>query len=260
MRLVQEAQKAGFRLGVHFPLRAGRFPLRDPQFLTADDASRAAVYNAVEQELEFLAVVVQPAYVLFHFPKPVILDDTVDWSGWRFADRSEYVYERSYSLDEFTENSESLFAWLSEKGEAFGFTPVLELDALNHYIYEKDALRPLLDKYPGIKLCLDTARLFLQERIDPRFDAKSIIKRYAKYAETIHLSNVRLNQENKVAQSRFPALPSLDPDEGWAPIEAYLHLVRQHNKDVKIMFEHRSDEVSDEELQECYNWVERMLS
>lgn len=98
-------------------------------------------------------------------------------------------------------------------------------------------------------------RLFLQDRLDPSFDAKSVIKKYARFAETIHLSNVQLSKDNTILNARYPVLPNQDSDDGWAPIQDYLSLIVQENNKVKIMFEHRSDLVSDEELQECYDWV-----
>ncbi|WP_337926661.1 hypothetical protein [Paenibacillus caui] len=122
----------------------------------------------------------KPKYVLFHYPKPVILDDRVDWSKWRFADRKEYVYESNFSVNEFLEHSEYLFQWLSLKSDEHNFIPVLEFDALNKYIYQTDLLEELLNKYRKIKLCLDTGRLYLQEKVDPFFSSRQLIKKYAK--------------------------------------------------------------------------------
>lgn len=74
-----------------------------------------------------------------------------------------------------------------------------------------------------------------------------VIKRFAKYTEVVHLWNVKVtgNLENRY----FPALPNLKQEDGWAPIEKYLQIIREANKNVKIMFEHRSDLISDEELE-----------
>lgn len=257
--LLNEAQKAGFCIGVHFPLRAGISKLRDALFLSTDHTARLHAYDLIQQELDFLTAI-KPVYILFHYPKPVILDDRVDWSTWRFGDRSEYEYESLYSFDEFKEKSEALFAWLSRKGREYHFIPVLEFDALNKYIYETDFMERSLQKYDNIKLCLDTARFFLQDRIDRFFDAKSVLKKYAKFAETIHLSNVQIADGSIILKSRYPVLPNQDPSDGWAPIEEYLHIIKQENKSVKIMFEHRSDFVTDEELRECYTWVARLIS
>ena len=257
--LLQESQDIGFQIGVHFPLRAGKSKLRDALLLSNDDVTRNQAYDIIQQELDYLSFL-KPTYILFHYPKPVILDDRVDWSSWRFADDSDYAYESQYSFQEFKENSDSLFAWLSKKGQEYQFTPVLEFDGLNKYIYEEDYLVRLLEKYSNIKLCLDTARLYLQDRIDPHFDSLAIIKTYAKFAEVVHLSNIQINDDNHIIISRFPVLPTLSPQDGWAPIEEYLQIINQENSEVKIMFEHRSDLVTDDELWECYSWVNGLMN
>lgn len=256
-RLAEESCKTGFRVGIHFPLRAGIYPIRDALFLSTDDAVRSHAYEVIEQELAFAAPL-HPSYILFHYPKPVILDDRVDWRHWRFADRREYAFESTYSQSDFKEKNDALFAWLSDKARQYRFTPVLEFDALNRYVYEDDDLLRLLNKYPRIKVCLDTARLYLQDRLDPNFDARAILRQYAEFAELVHLSNVQLGADNTTLQSRHPVLPRLDPRDGWAPIEDYMRIIRERNPDVKILFEHRSELVSDEELTECYRWVEQL--
>jgi sugar phosphate isomerase/epimerase len=257
-RLLEESRSRGFRIGVHFPMRAGRANLRDAMFLAADDLIRGEAYALIRGELDYLAHI-RPDYVLFHYPKPVILDDRVDWSGWRFADSNEYVRESEYPFQVFVEKSEALFRWLSEKSREYAFTPVLEFDALNSYIYANDVLEQLLNKYSAIKLCLDTGRLYMQDRLDPRFDSRAVIRRYAKYAKTIHLWTLQANADGRIERSRYPVLPHLRPDDGWAPIEEYLHIIQQENPHAAIMFEHRSELVSDEELQECYRWVDSIM-
>ena len=58
---------------------------------------------------------IKPQYILFHYPKPVILKENFDMKNWRFSDSSEYTYESEYPYEEFKKNSEYLFKWLSEK-------------------------------------------------------------------------------------------------------------------------------------------------
>ncbi|WP_328803634.1 hypothetical protein [Paenibacillus puerhi] len=140
VNLLQESKKDGFRIGIHFPLRAGITKLRDALFLSMDEVTRAQAFTIIQQELDYLSPI-QPSYILFHYPKPVILDDRVDWSSWRFDDRSEYEYESLYSYHAFQEKSDDLFEWLSCKGKEYNFTPVLEFDALNKYIYQEEHLQ-----------------------------------------------------------------------------------------------------------------------
>jgi sugar phosphate isomerase/epimerase len=257
INLIQESRKKGFHIGIHFPIRAGHSHIRDALFLSQDDSLRAEAYQYVRHELDYVSKV-NPDYILFHYPKPVILDDRVDWSSWHFADPSEFCMETQYPFEELKLRSEQLFHWLTAKGEEYHCKPVLEFDALNPYIYETTFLEELLERHRSIKLCLDTGRLYLQQTMDPYFNAESILRRFAKYAETIHLSTLRVT--DKVEYNHYPVLPECLPSEGWAPIERYLQIIRQENQDVKIMFEHRSDLISDEQLEACYQWVDKLLN
>ncbi|CAM3547584.1 sugar phosphate isomerase/epimerase [Paenibacillus lupini] len=256
--LVQESHKTDYRIGIHFPLRAGLSNLRDALFLAQDDTIRSDAYSIVEQELVYITSRMKPDYILFHYPKPVLLDNRVDWTSWRFDDRMEFEYESEYPFEEFKQRSDVLFEWLSWKSAEYGFTPVLEFDALNRYIYEQDYLQKKLEQHSDIKLCLDTARLYLQEQIDPHFNALTVLEQYAKYAAAIHLSNMQM-VDGSITQSRMPVLPNQHPSDGWAPIEEYLRIIFQENPEVRIMFEHRSEKVTDEQLEQCYRWVERMM-
>lgn len=255
-KLIKEAKDKSFKIAVHFPLRGGVFKFRDPLFTSSDDEVRTDAFASVERELEFLKKI-KPSFVLFHYPKPVILDDRVDWSNWRFGDSSEYVYESNYSYEELKEKSEYLFRWLTEKSEEYDFTPVLEFDALNKYIYETAFLEELLNEYPKVRLCLDTGRLHLQDAYDPNFHAEDIIRRFAKYTEVVHLWDCKVT--DKVEYNHYPVLPWLDPAEGWGPIGKYLDIVREENENCLMMFEHRSDILTDEELEQCYKWVDNKM-
>ncbi|WP_199615192.1 hypothetical protein [Paenibacillus alkalitolerans] len=64
---------------------------------------------------------------------------------------------------------------------------------------------------------------------------------------------------DKVEYNHHPVLPEQKPKDGWAPIEEYLEIIREENPGIKVMFEHRSDAISDEELERCYSWVESVL-
>lgn len=132
----------------------------------------------------------------------------------------------------------------------------MEFDALNKYVFNDDFLETLLEKYKRVKICLDTGRLHLQNKIDSNFDEKEVIKKYAKYTEVVHLWNVKVpsNLEN----NHFPALPNLKVEDGWAPIEEYLKIIAEENANVRIMFEHRSELIGDEELEKCYSWISNL--
>lgn len=253
--LAAETEAKGIKFGIHFPLRAGKSSLRDALFLSLDKNTRENAYKYIEDELQSLRLkAVKPEYILFHYPKPVILKENFDTSNWRFYSTSEYTYETEYSWKEFKKNSEILFKWLSEKSIEYNFIPVLELDALNSYVLENDLLEVLLEKYPRVNLCLDTGRIHMQNKIDQSFNDIEIIKRFSKFAAVVHLWNVKLS-----GIGHFPPLQNLKVEEGWAPIEHYLKIIKMENKDARILFEHRSDLISDEELNLCYSWIASIL-
>jgi len=257
LNLIKESKNHSFNIGIHFPLRAGRSNLRDALFLSPDNRVRENAFELIQEELNYLRIL-KPEYVLFHYPKPVILDERVDWSNWRFADDAEYINENLYSIEDFFERSEYLFNWLFEMSNKYEFNPILELDALNKYIYQTDLLEELLNKYPNVRLCLDTGRLHLQDKIDPNFNSREVIKKYAKYTDIIHLWN--LQYIDKIEKYHYPVLPEQSVNEGWAPIEEYLNIFKEENRNVKVQFEHRSDLISDEDLERCYKWVDKLIN
>lgn len=256
--LVEEAETRGFRIGIHFPLRAGRSELRDALVLSPREEELQQAYALVEAEIRDAAERLRPDYVLFHYPKPVILDDRVDWSSWRFADPREFVYESEYAQPLWLERSESLFRRLSALSDAYSFTPVLEFDALNRYVYDADDLVRLLERYPQVRLCLDTCRLFYQACFDPRFDPIRILRTYARFAKLIHLSTLQF-VGGRIEHYKHPVLPEQKRSEGWAPIADYLRIVREENPGVQVLFEHRSDRVGDRDLERCYAWAASCL-
>lgn len=256
--LVAESEKHGFNIGIHFPLRAGLYKFRDPQFLSRIDDIRKDAFSCIEEELIYIMKKqLKPKHIVFHYPKPIILDGNVDWKNWKLTG-SEYAFESEYSYNELFIRSEYLFEWLSEKSIEFDFIPVLELDAISNYIHKTNLLEELLDRFDRIKLCLDTARLHAQDMTDNQFDPIDIIQRFSKYTEEVHLSNAKVT--DRIEYYHYPVLPNLNPMEGWADIELYLSFVRRKNPNVKVMFEHRSDWISVEDLELCYSWVNKLLT
>jgi len=249
-------EEHNIKVGFHFPVLNHQWRFRDPQYLSLNKQTQNESYNYMAKEFD-RAKAFNPHYVLTHYPKPVILDEDVDWSNWRFADRSEYYFEKEYTYDHFVDQSDIFFKWLSEQGEKHGFMPILELDAVNAYIYDSDFLENQLKQYSNIKLCLDIGRIHLQDCIDPNFDGLLFVGKYAPYTELVHLWNVKV--DNNVSCGHYPALESLSKDEGWADVEAYLKRISQENNTYKILFEHKSHLISEEELQNCYNWIQRLV-
>jgi sugar phosphate isomerase/epimerase len=245
------------KIGIHFPLLKNQWRARDPQYLSKD----AAVY---EESIDYMvkdfkrAEELHSDYILLHYPKPVILEDKVDWSGWRFQDETDYYYESDISYEYFEDRSKSFFKFLSEQGRKYNFTPVLELDGLNKYVYGTSFLESLLEEYPNIKLCLDFGRIHLQDSIDDSFKGEEVIRKFGKYTYLVHLWNVKV--DTNVTNSHYPALKHLKPEEGWGDMEAYFKALNKVNGNYKVLFEHKSHLITDEELEECYQWVNGLIN
>ena len=248
------AQLNNINYGVHFPLRANQWKLRDPQFLSKSLNTKNESYQFMTQELNYISKL-NPKYVLIHYPKPMLLNEKADWSVWRFADTSEYYYQNDYDFDLFMQNSQEFFEFFTSYAKKHNFIPIIELDIVNEYVYASKEFYELFLKFPTLKVCLDIARLHLQSTIDSSFPVNQVIDLYAKHTYLVHLSN--LNPVKKI--NHYPALPSLKTEDGWANIEPYLKRIKSHNNDFKLQFEHRSYLVSDEELNSCYNWIRDIL-
>lgn len=257
--LVKALDDNDLKLGIHFPLRNGVFKNRDPLFLDADNNVRDASFKQIEEELEYIKHRrINAEYILFHYPKPVIIPNDFDLSRWRFYDRSEYVYEIDYSFELLIDQSEKLLQQLSIKASEYNFTQVLELDALNKYILNTTFLDELLSKYPTITLCVDIGRIHVQSRIDPGFNAIDLLKRFLRHTHVLHLWQAKVGEI--VEHGHFPLLPDLKPEDGWADVEKYFQIIRSENRDIKLLFEHRSDLITNEELDSCYEWIDRLFN
>lgn len=253
--LKENIKKRDLNIGIHFPLLKNQWRSRDPQYLSKDVTTYEETMNYIYSQFS-ISQDLRPEYILLHYPKPFILDDNVDWSSWRFGDTTEYYYESEMSYDFFEEKSINIFKVLSEQGKKYSFTPILELDGLNKYVYKTNLLETLLEQYPNVRLCLDFGRIHLQECTDPNFIGIEIIKKYGNYASLIHLWNCKLD-----FNGHYPALKSLRVEDGWGDMEAYFKALNQvNNSSYKVLFEHQSQLISDEELEECYQWIRELVN
>jgi sugar phosphate isomerase/epimerase len=252
--LKENIRERKLKIGIHFPLLKNQWRARDPQYLSKSSITYEESIKYMESEFK-RAAEFNPDYILLHYPKPVILDDRVNWKCWRFYDKTEFYYESEISYEYFEERSRNFFKILSEQGKKYNFIPVLELDALNSYIYGTNLLENLLSEYPNIKICLDFGRIHIQDRIDNNFSAAEVIKKFGPFTYLVHLWNARVDETG-----HYPALKSLKFEEGWGDMEVYFKTLNTVNDNYyKVLFEHKSSLISDEELEECYQWVSELI-
>lgn len=254
--LVQKAKEDGFRFGVHYPLIKKDTAYRDPFLIALDAEERRWAWKAFENETAYVSEK-GAAYILTHFPKPVLVNRSLDLQYWRFAGEKEWMFADEYPLELLKENLSSMFERLQNISVKYNIQVVLENDAMPTVLTKSRLLADLLERFDKIKVCLDIGKLHLQEVIDPSFNALEFTEIMAPYTYLIHLWNTTPAQ-NK-AGGHYPVLPWQNPSEGWADIKGFIEIIKGTNSNVKVLFEHMSDLVNDEELNECYRFIEQSL-
>lgn len=254
--LVTRVKNDGYNLTVHYPLFRNSFWCIHPLFLDKDAKVRRESYEAFEREIE-MAAEFGAKHILTHFPKPAVIDRELDWSSWRFTTQKEYCYSDEYDYETFRELSNEMFERLSELSKTYNTKVVLEHDIINRYTYNTDLLEKLFCKYNNLKFCIDTGRIYLLSKTDGGFNPYKFIEKMSPYTHMVHLWNVKV--DNNILGGHFPVLPEQRANEGWADIEGYIKGIFKNNRECLMMFEHRSDLISDSKLEECYSWVQSLI-
>ncbi len=256
------ARDNGLAVGVHFPLIRDHYPCVSlhPWLISTNEDVRNAGFQAVARDLE-AACSLGAEYLIVHYPKPALLDERFDWSDWRIVSGGEAVDRRTTTRSQQEDLSYAAFDRLSLLARQTSAKLVVEHDILNAWHYESLDQRALLPRlfstYPGLGFCADAGRLHLQEATDPAFDAERFLSLMLPHITNVHVWNVQ------VGTNRFgghhPARPCLNGRDGWGDIAGMLQVLASLQES-HVMFEHRADEVSDQELDECYAWVASLLS
>ena len=251
-RMLEIAKKDNFKIGIHFPLKRASYKYRDPLLLSLNEDEVLEAFEAVEREIKY-ASKIEAEYLLIHFPKPMVIDERFNWEKCRFSHEDETIGEKEYAFKEFKNQCNYTFKKLSELSRKYKIQIVLEIEMLNKYLYQGKLLKELLEQYSDLKLCLDSARIHVLSRIDNNFDYKTFIKEMAKYTYLLHISNIKVT--DIIEDGHYPALKKLNTRDGWGNIGEFLSIISSENKDVKVLFEHRSDILTGDELSECYEWI-----
>lgn len=250
--IAEFTKQNNIKVGIHFPLNRNSYKYRDPLLLSLDEHEREIAFEALLTEIR-VAKSINAEYILIHFPKPMILDKRLNWEKCNFSIADQPIDEDEYPFDLFKKNAFELLCQLTQLSDESGIQIVLEIELFNKYLYKGEFLKALLDQFSDIKICLDSARLNVQSKIDPNFDCMKFVKEMAPYTYLVHLSNIKVSEI--IEQGHHPVLKRLDINSGWFDIDTFLSVISENNKDIKILYEHRSDIISDKELSECYEWV-----
>lgn len=252
-KLYEKSKEEKFSWGVHYPLIQKKSITRDPLFISLDEKERNEAFDQFEREVEIISKF-EGKYILTHFPKPVLVNETLDLSYWRFANDREWTYAKDYPIDELNNNLEEMFRRLDRISKRHNLQIVLENDAICSYLSESSILEELFKKFNNIKACLDIGRLHLQQTLDSKFNGYDFARKLAPYTFIIHLWNT--SPQTNLTGGHLPVSPNQTEKDGFGNVEKYLNIILSKNPDVKILFEHKSSHLSRKELHECYNWVQ----
>ena len=72
------------------------------------------------------------------------------------------------------------------------------------------------------------------------------------------MSNLRV--KDNLFNNHYPALRRLKPEQGWADIAKYIGIIKEENNQFKVLFEHRSELINEQELNDCYQWISELIS
>ena len=252
-KLFKKSQSNNFNWGAHYPLIKKNSITRDPLFISLDEDERKKAFVDFEKETE-LVVQFGGKYILTHFPKPVLVNDTFDLTYWRFANEREWMYEKDYPVEELSSNLYDMFYQLDIISKKYNTQIVLENDAMSSYLFRESILTDLFEEFSSISVCLDIGRLHLQEQVDKKFNGMEFAAKLAPYTFLIHLWNT--SPMKNLGGGHLPVSPEQKNEDGFADIKAYLEVIFTYKRDVKILFEHNSSLITDDELMKCYKWTD----
>ncbi|MGR3295582.1 MAG: sugar phosphate isomerase/epimerase family protein [Candidatus Bathyanammoxibius sp.] len=107
-------------------------------------------------------------------------------------------------------------------------------------------------KFPNLSICIDTGHAFICSQLWGRRYLNDI-ETMAPYARSIHLWNTK-NIEHWRRHGHVPLHPAQKPDSGWVDIERTLEITLGHNRDLKLIYEYRVNEMNTE-IQEGFDWI-----
>ena len=244
-----------FALGVHFPLLASSYKYRDSLVTSADQNEVEAAFRAIEDEL-VTAKHIKAKYLLIHFPKPMIIDSSLDWSLVKYQS-FDAISSESYTEESFILSCKKALKRLNELSLKYDLPIVLELEFLNKWFYRSDWFIEALNKYKAISVCLDMARLHLLNHMDPNFDPYDFINNLSPYTGVLHIANLQIRENG--TKRHHPAYPELKEENGWANIEKLLLSLRDKSRLKSVLFEHKTDGIERKQVISCYEWIINLI-
>lgn len=78
----------------------------------------------------------------------------------------------------------------------------------------------------------------------------------APYTSNLHIANIQV--DDQIKNGHHPALSHLKTEDSWCDIKSALDHIDGKRVE-RVLYEHRSDIISKDELKSCYKWVQDIL-
>ncbi len=244
-----------FDLGVHFPLYQSSYKYRDPLVTSHDLGEVEAAFDAIENEL-VCSKNINARYLLIHFPKPMLIDSRMDWTLVKYQ-AHDAIASEAYSEKSFVLACKQALIRLNALSLKHEIPIVLELEFMNTWFYSGDWFIEALDQNKALSICLDMARIHLQNHMDPGFDQYDFVRKLSKYTRVLHVANLQIRESDTVRH--HPAFPELLEENGWANIEKLLSCLDDRSRLHSVLFEHRTEGIGREKVITCYEWIRSLL-
>ena len=254
-KVLELSKKYNFNIGIHFPLLKSSYKYRDPQVTSMEEDEVVEAFDAIIKELK-LAQEIGAQYLLIHFPKPLIYDSVSDWRILRcqpYDSVSETLLERETFIDQ----CQKAMRQLNNLSEDYNMPIVLEMEFINKWFYEETWFTDYLKEYKNLSICLDFSRLHFQDYIVKDFDVYAFISALSSYTSALHVANLQV--DGVLGKRHYPAFSHLSSKDGWADIRKHIWSLTDKSKLKNILFEHRTEDFSREQVVSCYEWVKGLI-
>lgn len=245
----------GKPFGIHHPLKWQE--KRFPEFLIheeRDEAIESAIRAIVEADS------LGAEYILFHFPRPLFVPKNFRLEYWGGCNENPVIAHDQMNLDEIEEDLWIVAERLDQAGQKSGIRIYLEHELL-HPIFYNRLFPELFQSYPSLGLCLDTARLRLQEFCDMNFDLDQFLKTMSPYLAHLHVADLVPGlaggkRHLPILYGRSQTLQSKDSSLDGIDLPRYMqHLQGEFG----ILFEHDSSNLSADQLYQIYRYTQQLF-
>lgn len=246
---VAAAEAHEWIVGVHYPAVRAAAP-RQPRLLDPQRDVRRQELERVLRALEE-ARAAGARDVTLHFPYPPLAEsDPARWPGV-----GDWLEPDAFTRPALTDAARWALEGLAEAQERLGTGVLLEIEGPNRWFYRDGLWARLLEEFPTLGLCLDTARL---GRLGHLYGVKpaELAAPWLDRVRAVHLHEGRASGEEPAAG--VPARPELTAAGGWAgAAEVAGEAVRRYAR-CRLVVQHRPALATPEEADRSLAWAKAL--